>query len=172
MVARLHRQICCWQSRFSRSSTTLVFIGRSSHPVDRRSHYDRPLAASRNGDWTSWIIFFLKGIIAQAKVNMRKAQTILKLHQEKRDRVVEGKRSRYAARPFEWIFQRPIFKTPDFIRAAQIPGADRPDNHLRTSRQRDAPRSRAYIETRTLQFHLLRTAEHRRRTRHILTQTE
>jgi Fic family protein len=90
--------------------------------ANREEYYDRLLAVSRNGDWTGWVVFFLAGIIAQAEVNTRKAQAILKLHQEKRDWVVEVTHSQYAVRALDWIFQRPIFQTPDFIRAAQIPG--------------------------------------------------
>lgn len=90
--------------------------------ANREEYYDRLLAVSANGDWTGWAVFFLQGIIAQAEVNTRKAQAILKLHQEKRDWVVEVTHSQYAVRALDWIFQRPIFQTPDFIRAAQIPG--------------------------------------------------
>ena len=90
--------------------------------ANREEYYDRLLAVSRNDDWTGWVAFFLQGIIAQAEVNTRKAQAILKLHQEKRDWVVEVTHSQYAVRALDWIFQRPIFQTPDFIQAAQIPG--------------------------------------------------
>lgn len=88
----------------------------------RDEYYDRLLAVSRDGDWTGWIAFFLRGIIAQAEVNTRKAQEILALHQQKRDWVVEITHSQYAVRALDWIFQRPIFKTTDFIASSQIPG--------------------------------------------------
>jgi Fic family protein len=88
----------------------------------RDEYYDRMLAVSRGDDWTGWAAFFLRGIIAQAEVNTRKAQAILTLHQEKRDWVVEVTHSQYAVRALDWIFQRPIFRTPDFIMSAQIPG--------------------------------------------------
>ncbi|HMO75957.1 MAG TPA: Fic/DOC family N-terminal domain-containing protein [Sphingopyxis sp.] len=90
--------------------------------ANREEYYDRMLSVSRDGDWTGWVSFFLQGIIAQAEVNTRKAQAILTLHQEKRDWVVEVTRSQYAVRALDWIFQRPIFRTPDFVKAAQIPG--------------------------------------------------
>jgi hypothetical protein len=43
------------------------------------------------------------------------------LHQDRRDWVVEITHSQYAVRALDWIFQRPIFQTPDFIASAQIP---------------------------------------------------
>ncbi len=90
--------------------------------ANRDEYYDRLLAVSRDGDWTGWVVFFLNGVIAQADVNIRKAQSILRLHEQKRNWVVEVTHSQYAVRALDWIFQRPIFRTPDFIQSAQIPG--------------------------------------------------
>lgn len=89
--------------------------------ANREEYYDRMLAVSRDDDWSGWVAFFLRGITAQADANTRKAQAILALHQEKRDWVVEITHSQYAVRALDWIFQRPLFKTPDFIESAQIP---------------------------------------------------
>lgn len=91
--------------------------------ANRGEYYDRMLAVSRDDDWSGWVAFFLRGIIAQADANTKKAQAILALHQEKRDAVVEITHSQYAVRALDWIFQRPLFKTPDFIESAQIPAA-------------------------------------------------
>ncbi|MEZ5693622.1 MAG: Fic/DOC family N-terminal domain-containing protein [Altererythrobacter sp.] len=90
--------------------------------ANRDEYYARLLAVSAQNDWTGWIAFFLQGIVAQAEVNTRKAQAILALHQQQRDWVVEVTHSQYAVRALDWIFQRPIFRTPDFIRSAEIPG--------------------------------------------------
>ena len=89
--------------------------------ANRAEYYDRMLAVSRDDDWSGWVAFFLRGIIAQAEANTKKAQAILALHHEKRDAVVEITHSQYAVRALDWIFQRPLFKTPDFIESAQIP---------------------------------------------------
>lgn len=89
--------------------------------ANRDEYYDRMLAVSRDDDWSGWVAFFLRGITAQADANTQKAQSILALHQEKRDRVVEITHSQYAVRALDWIFHRPIFQTPDFIASAQIP---------------------------------------------------
>ncbi|WP_298200395.1 Fic family protein [Novosphingobium sp.] len=91
--------------------------------ANRDEYYARMLAVSQDDDWTGWVAFFLRGIIAQAEANTQKARAILALHQSKRDWVVEVTHSQYAVRALDWIFQRPIFKTPDFVAAAQIPPA-------------------------------------------------
>lgn len=90
--------------------------------TNRDEYYERLLAISRDGDWTGWCAFFLKGVIAQAESNSRKAVAILKLHQERRDWIVDATRSQYAVRALDWMFVRPIFSTPDFVRSADIPG--------------------------------------------------
>jgi Fic family protein len=89
--------------------------------ANRDEYYDRLLAISRDGDWTGWCAFFLRGVIAQAESNSRKAEAILKLHQERRDWIVGATRSQYAVRALDWMFVRPIFKTPDFVASADIP---------------------------------------------------
>jgi len=75
--------------------------------ASRSEYYDRVLAVSRDDDWSGWVAF-LRGIIAQADANTRKAQAILALHEEKRDAVVEITHSQYAVRALDWIFQRPL----------------------------------------------------------------
>lgn len=91
--------------------------------ANRDEYYDRMLAISRDGDWTGWVAFFLRGMIAQAESNISKAEAILQLHQERRDWIVEATRSQYAVRALDWIFVRPIFKTPDFVDTSGIPSA-------------------------------------------------
>lgn len=57
--------------------------------ANRNEYHDRMLAVSRDDDWSGWVGFFLRGIIAQAAANTKKAQLLLALHQDERDRVVE-----------------------------------------------------------------------------------
>lgn len=90
--------------------------------ANRDEYYDRLLAISRDGDWTGWVAFFLRGMIVQAEANIRKAEAILKLHEDRRNWIVDVTRSQYAVRALDWIFVRPIFKTPDFVASADIPG--------------------------------------------------
>ena len=88
----------------------------------RDEYYDRLLAISRDGDWTGWVAFFLRAVIAQAEVNIAKARAILKLHEELRNWIVDATHSQYGIRALDWMFVHPIFKTPDFIEVAEIPG--------------------------------------------------
>ncbi len=87
----------------------------------RDEYYERLLAVSRDGDWTGWCAFFLKALIEQAKDNENKAKAILELYRLRKDWIAEKTHSQYAVRALDWFFDRPIFKTPDFIATADIP---------------------------------------------------
>lgn len=87
----------------------------------RDQYYDRLLAVSRDGDWTGWCEFFLKGVITQAIDNQNKAEAIISLYQTRKDWIAETTHSQYAVRALDWIFARPIFKSSDFVDSADIP---------------------------------------------------
>ncbi len=87
----------------------------------REEYYERLLAVSRDGDWTGWVAFFLKALTEQARDNESKARAILDLYQSKKDWITENTRSQYAVRALDWFFNRPIFKTSDFVTSVDIP---------------------------------------------------
>lgn len=89
--------------------------------ANRQEYYDRLLAVSRDGDWTGWCKFFLEALQRQAQANETKARKILTLYQEKKDWFVDLTHSQYAIRALDWFFNKPIFKTPDFVATAEIP---------------------------------------------------
>ena len=87
----------------------------------RDEYYARLLAISRDGDWTSWVVFFLKGLIEQAAANQAKAVAILALYNRRKPWIVEVTHSQHAITALDWMFQHPIFKTSDFATSAGIP---------------------------------------------------
>ncbi|MBI2260287.1 MAG: Fic family protein [Caulobacterales bacterium] len=87
----------------------------------RDEYYDRLLAISRDGDWTGWCEFFLRALIAQAETNQTKATAILDLYRQRKDWIAEVTHSQYAVRALDWMFERPIFKSSDFVESADIP---------------------------------------------------
>jgi Fic family protein len=87
----------------------------------RDQYYERLLAVSRDDDWTGWIEFFLKALIAQAEANQTKAQAIHALYRQRKDWIADVTRSQYGVRALDWMFARPIFKTSDFVETADIP---------------------------------------------------
>ncbi len=89
--------------------------------TNREAYYERLLAISRDNDWTSWVAFFLTAVIEQAGDNLSKANAILELYNTMKTRFAEITRSQYAIHALDWVFERPIFKSPDFIASASIP---------------------------------------------------
>lgn len=87
----------------------------------REAYYDGLLAVSRGGDWTGWCRYFLEAIRTQAEDNLSKAQGILSLHEDMKRRLPGLTRSQYVIHALDWIFERPIFKSSDFVTASKIP---------------------------------------------------
>ncbi|MGV6825603.1 MAG: Fic family protein [bacterium] len=88
---------------------------------NRDEYYERLLAVSRDNDWSGWCAFFLKVIRVQAEENLSKAQAILDLYNQAKLRFAELTHSQYAIHALDWVFERPIFKSSDFVREANIP---------------------------------------------------
>ncbi len=87
----------------------------------REEYYDRLLAISRDGDWTGWCVFFLGALIAQAESNTRKVKEILDLYETRKSWIVDQTHSQHAIRALDFIFDRPIFSSSDFVAHADIP---------------------------------------------------
>ena len=92
--------------------------------LDRRrdEYYDRLLAVSRDDDWTGWSEFFLTAIAEQANSNLSRARSILALYDELKEWVVDETRSQYGVRALDWIFEKPVFRSSDFVGNSGIPG--------------------------------------------------
>ena len=90
---------------------------------NRDEYYERLLAISRDGNWSGWCAFFLKALQAQAEDNLSKTKAILDLYDRMKLSVAEWTHSQYAIHALEWIFERPIFKSTDFVRSSGIPEA-------------------------------------------------
>lgn len=87
----------------------------------RDAYYDRLLAVSRDGNWTGWCAFFLEAIRSQAVTNEQKASAILRLYNEKKLELVALTHSQYSILALDWVFERPIFKSSDFVASSGIP---------------------------------------------------
>ena len=87
----------------------------------RDEYYERLLAVSRDNDWSGWCAFFLKVVQIQAEENLAKAQAILDLYNRMKTQFWELTHSQYAIFALDWVFERPIFKSSDFVRAGDVP---------------------------------------------------
>lgn len=89
----------------------------------REVYYERLLAVSRDDDWTGWCVFFLSGLTEQARANQQKIHDLRGLYGELKERIVEETPSLYSGRALDWIFNRPIFRSVDFVKSAGIPNS-------------------------------------------------
>lgn len=89
----------------------------------RDLYLERLRAVSRDGDWTGWCEFFLRGIREKAEENERKARAILSLYNRLKNQVADLTRSQHAIRAVDFIFQSPIFRGSQFTTSSGIPKA-------------------------------------------------
>ena len=89
--------------------------------ANRDEYEDRLLAVSRDDDWTGWCVFFLEAIVKQAGSNIKKAKDILNLYNTKKYEVIKLTKSPQAIRALDFIFDRPIFISSDFVEYSEIP---------------------------------------------------
>ncbi len=86
----------------------------------RDLYYDRLNRITESGDWNSWVQFFLSAINEQAKANNAKAKAILNLYDRMKVQIPGIIRTEYTVQTIDAIFDRPIFKTSDFIDRSRI----------------------------------------------------
>lgn len=118
-LGRILVPLFLWQEKLIRQPMFYVSAYLEAH---RDAYYERLLAVSRDGDWTGWCQFFLEAVQSQAEENQSKATAILDLYAELKPKIAELTRSQYAIHALDWIFERPIFRGPDFVTGAKIPG--------------------------------------------------
>jgi cell filamentation protein, protein adenylyltransferase len=117
-LGRMFVPLFLWQVGLIKSPMFYISAFFEAH---RDEYYDRLLAVSRDDDWTGWCQFFLRAVQAQAEENQHKATAILGLYETMKPKIVEVTRSQYAIHALDWIFERPIFKSSDFVINARIP---------------------------------------------------
>lgn len=88
---------------------------------NREEYQERLRAVSRDGDWTGWCAFFLKGVREQAGENERRARAILALYERIKMQVTDLTHSQHAIRAVDFLFQAPIFAAPTFTQHSEIP---------------------------------------------------
>ncbi len=117
-LGRMLVPLFLWQNGLIRQP---MFYISAYFEARRDEYYDGLLAVSRDDDWTGWCCFFLEAIRIQAEDNLAKAQGILTLYEDMKSQIPNLTRSQYAIRALDWIFERPIFRTSNFVGGAGIP---------------------------------------------------
>ena len=117
-LGRMLVPLFLWQAGLIRAP---MFYISAYFEARQNAYYDGLLAVSRDDDWTGWCRFFLDAIRLQAEDNLAKAQGIIDLYNAMKVRTIDLTRSQYAIYALDWIFERPIFRSADFVSQAAIP---------------------------------------------------
>jgi Fic family protein len=117
-VGRMIVPLFLWQQGLIRAP---LFYVSGYFEANRGAYYDGLLSVSRDRDWTGWCRYFLDALRAQAEANHAVVIAILALHKKLRQQALEWTRSQYAAPALDWMFNRPIFKSTDFVAHAGMP---------------------------------------------------
>lgn len=89
----------------------------------RDEYYKALLDISQNNKWEDWIIFFLQAVAEQSKKNIEKAEKIISLYEQKKQRITDLTKSQFNIKIIDTLFMMPIFQSGDFIRISKIPQA-------------------------------------------------
>jgi len=98
-----------------------MFYVSAFFEANRETYYERLLEVSKAGNWTDWIAFFLSALREQANLNSQRATEILDLYNSKKGELVQLTHSQYTILALDWIFDKPIFKSNDFVETSGIP---------------------------------------------------
>lgn len=82
---------------------------------NRDEYYQRLGAISQEGDWNSWIAFFLRAVTRQARQNSERVRAVMGLYDEMKHRIHEVTHSQYSVYLLDALFSRPIFQTSDLV---------------------------------------------------------
>lgn len=76
---------------------------------DRALYLSHLSNISKKGDWKSWIIYYLEGVILSANRNTKKAERILNLYNHMKNEIIPQLKSASGIELLDFIFSTPIF---------------------------------------------------------------
>jgi len=77
---------------------------------NRQQYYEHLLRVSTHGQWTEWILFFLRGVVEQATDAFERSRQLLNLQQQFIS-LVKAKRSALQLRIVDLLIERPVITT-------------------------------------------------------------
>ncbi len=78
----------------------------------RQEHYDRLLAVSERGAWRDWLLFFLRGVAAQASDAIERARKLRDLREKWRRRLTQAGVPSRTLGLVDMLFEAPILTIP------------------------------------------------------------
>jgi len=117
-LGRMLIPLFLWQKGLIRQPMLYMSAYFEAH---REAYYDQLLAVSRDGDWTGWCQFFLRGVRLQAEADMGRVEAIYDLYERIKEPLSTTIRSRYTLQILDGLFKYPAFTSPFFASEVGIP---------------------------------------------------
>ena len=96
----------------------------SGYLEDNKELYiDTMRNVSKQGDWESWSVFFLKAIEQQAIRNLAIAEDINKLYEDMKTVFSKALSSKWSVNALDFVFTNPVFRNNKFTSKSGIPTA-------------------------------------------------
>lgn len=119
-IGRILIPLFLWDRKLLRNP---VFYISAFFERNREEYYSKLRGISEKNAWASWIEFFLKAIVEQAKDNSKKVTEIRLLWENHRKKIANITHSQYSPQIVDSLFHSPIFTSTLFIAQTQIPKA-------------------------------------------------
>jgi Fic family protein len=74
----------------------------------RLDYYESLMAVRHEGDWESWLEFFVRGVAETAEEASEKARAIVALRERHRQQIMDGSASTNALRLLDLLYARPL----------------------------------------------------------------
>lgn len=86
-------------------------------------YIERMRSVSADGDWTGWVVFFLRAMHAQAAINIKTADAIFALYNDMRESFRKILNSQFHDQALDFVFASPIFRNDRFVERSGIPAS-------------------------------------------------
>jgi Fic family protein len=86
----------------------------------RQTYYDRLLAVSQQGAWEAWLIFFLRGVAAQAQDAVVRAQRLQDLRERYREQFQSERAAGRLLQTVDLLFAQPVTTMPQISEALGV----------------------------------------------------
>lgn len=87
---------------------------------NRSEYYQKLRDITDNGDWNSWIEYFLLAVTSQARANINKAKKVTKLYETLKPVIQEVTKTKNSINIQDFLFSKLMFQTPDFTKASGL----------------------------------------------------
>lgn len=87
----------------------------------RQSYYDLLLDVSRSGAWEAWLVFFLRGISEQSKVDLFRLQSLRNLREKHQRIAARDRNPERMSAVLDFLFTRPILTIRQLAVGLDIP---------------------------------------------------